>query len=961
MDLEPPLEPKVLQHIESFQAAMQITTPMNDAQWEMLRPRILAQREFADLVEHQKATQLAALQSAIPSAGDNDVLASMRPAKEVYDKEYEKAQDSLRRRLGEYADETIQASWQGGQILNRDNAPSFAIQVILHVRKRYLEDKRGGQLPDFAITSKDGRKDSEQGTPQPEPFLSLDNMKWVYDNKVRTATDAHRKELFICAGCVEERKPKWFAFEGLIQHYGAKHTSEFSKGNIVVHWQTAEWPDEPPFATNPGPWIKIDKKSSHYHHSRKRPASPRQDVQYQDGDYEYGGNYEHGAVPPSPGTLLGENMPFTAGIQPQQSNSTGNGYFPYGQPGGYVPFQQAPPMTYDAQITKLAADAREIWDALDGVKDLLECVRMQTVIHHVVGRFQERFYQRPSLDLVTDALANNPAMRPLKNAHGLACKSCVAAQSDGSASYQSYYARIRNVKSYNASSLITHFKIVHPVSQIDWTAEMIELPEIQLVSDLLRAPGMDDEKLALVAEAFPHAFATPLPSIGVIKEARPDPGPDSGLASRLLSRLHKKPQHGKKKKASQHANANTNERDSSQEFPEPGEDEYDPRRPMGAPSAADPARFDTDLARKKSGTLSRQVETTNSGAGTTGTYGLAPETLAALNSISALTSQRRQPEREERSPSVGRAEPGPTPLAQGQAPDISAILASLVGSSQQQQPSLQTATPPVATFGHSAHAPYATTPSDYRPSSRRSSARYAVASPAQDLRASLARNSSGFAANRELTSPYGAGTGPQYPSYDQPSSQQHVLQPEPRSPPRYRVLYEDEQSQYQPQYALQAPHREAGAAAAPLMGYPTQQAQPQPFYHQLSPLQPNHHYQPPPPPPPPQQQQQGFYHGPQPPPYNPYRPQQVYEPQDQPQPQHQHQYQYQPQHAKPVYVDEYGRRLELIPIPMQDAAPAPVQFVPHPWEQRLAGHGAGQGYGQGYDGGGGYYEEGRRG
>ena len=54
------------------------------------------------------------------------------------------------------------------------------------------------------------------------------------------------------------------------------------------------------------------------------------------------------------------------------------------------------------------------------------------------------------------------------------------------------------------------------------------------------------------------------------------------------------------------------------------------------------------------------------------------------------------------------------------------------------------------------------------------------------------------------------------------------------------------------------------------------------------------------------------------------------------------QYQYE-QHPvpvpKPVYVDEYGRRLELIPI---DSAPAPVQYAPHPFEQQQQQYGARQ-------------------
>ncbi|KAK5127081.1 hypothetical protein LTR85_008441 [Meristemomyces frigidus] len=883
MELQPPLEPSVLQHVESFQAAMQITTPMNDGQWEMLRPRILAQREAAELLGHQRAEQLAALQAAMPSVIPDDSF--LKPAKEVYDREYEQAQDPLRKRLGEYADELINGQWHGGQGLDRDAAPSFAIQVLLHVRKRYLEDKRAGLLPEYDQTAKSGS--SKQGTPSPDPFLSLDNMKWVYDNKVRTYTDQYRRELFICAGCAEERKPKWFAFEGLIQHYGAKHTTAFSRGNIVVHWQTAGWPDEPPFHTNPSPWIKMDRKVSDYKASRAR-NTPQQT------------GHNAPFMPPSPGVLLSENPLFSSAASPQQVAAS-NGYYQgsHGhpayahQPGPYgaqrsVSMQataSAPAIdtSYDVQLNKLSSDAHDVWDHLDGVKELLECVRVQTVIHHIVTRFTEQFHHKPNLDLLTDSLATNTLMRSIKNANGLACKLCVASQTDGSASYQSYYARIRNVKLYNASSLITHFKIVHQpqeeIGYLDWSKDMIELPETQLISELINAPGMDDEKLALVADAFPKAFPSPLPKIGLVTEAPPDVGPDSGLANRLLDRLNKKQKQGPKKKG-QHTNG-TPGREGSQEVLEVAEDEYDPTRPIYTPSkehAADPARFDTDLARKASASVPQTAGPA---------FNLAPETLAALNSLTALTAQNgHAPVKLERSPSVGRPEPpiAKQPHAAGNgapaaAPDISAILASLTG---QLQPA-HTATPPstISNPGSLSQLPFdpyrASHPSPaYRPESRRSSGRYAheatyraSAEPpsqyaAQDLQAVLARNSRQYEQNQQVQHSY-VELPPQY-------APQHAQAPSSRSPPRYRYVYEDEQPYASPQqYAPM--HRE------------------QPVQYIQLPDQ---------------------YQAPQ---------------------QHlQYQYEHRPAPPKPIYVDEYGRPVELIPI---DAAPAPVQYAPHPYEQQL--------------------------
>ena len=214
MEMDPPLNPSALQHIQAFRDTMQITTPLTDDQWEkMLRPKILEEREAAELVEHQRQQQMAALQAALPSSLADD--AYVRPAKEVYDRDYQVAQEPLRTKLGEYADDRINGYWRHGQGLDKETCIVFAIDVLLHVRQRYLADKGAGILPaskDLSTKS----LGSKHSTPSPEPFLSLDNMKWVFDNKVRGLTDRLKKELFICDGCAQERNPKWFAFEGLI-------------------------------------------------------------------------------------------------------------------------------------------------------------------------------------------------------------------------------------------------------------------------------------------------------------------------------------------------------------------------------------------------------------------------------------------------------------------------------------------------------------------------------------------------------------------------------------------------------------------------------------------------------------------------------------------------------------------------------------------------------------------------
>ncbi|PIB01796.1 hypothetical protein CB0940_01717 [Cercospora beticola] len=873
-ELEPPVEPNVLQHMESFQAAMQITTPLTDAAWDMLKPRILAQRESAELAEHMRASQLAALQAAMPSVMSEDIIS--RPAKEVYDREYEDSQLPLRKRLGEYADDLINGHWGGGKMLGKDNVPIFAIHVLQHVRQRYVQDKELGLLADLETTGSK-KLSNGQTTPQPAPFLSLDNMKWVYDNKVRSFTDVHRKEHFICAGCDEEKKPKWFAFEGLIQHYGAKHTTAFSKGNIVVHWQTAEWPDPPPFHTNPAHWLKMDRRASEFKKDHRARNTPQ-------GTHGGSSQASANALPMpqnthSPVAVFGSHSsayPYQAyGRTVSQTPQTSSNGYHIQSPGSLN--GAAHGGSQETQLLKLASDSREVWDTLEGVKDLLESIQVQTVLHHAVLRFGERFHYKPTLDMLTDALATHNSMRPLKNVTGLACKSCVAAGPNSHSS--SYWTRIRAAKFFNTSSLITHFKLIHQphdnIGPLDWVKDMIEVPERQILNQLLRTPGMDDGKLSLIAAAFPSTFPMPLPKIGHITEDESRKQVSNAPVHSLLERLGKKSKAQSKKKSQKGANG-VQDRDSSNEpLPEPKEDEYDPSRPALVQSQTqlfDPAQFDTDA--RKTSTPATAVAQAPSAS-----IDLNPETISMLQNLAQFSKETSTPNgnRVSRSPSVGRAESasGPKPTdsrssaTQNGQPDIAAILAALTGQSQSVAPSIPEAArtdsiprPAMVDACASERQEVRSRPDiGARSSSQHYNAPVPVPRPApassdvHELQAALSRNTRHFDQN-------------QRPSHAE-RTYSNGPQPHSQPAPQYQYIYEHDHAYGQAPPPHTAVYREVGA----------------PQYVQIS--------------------------------------ERDYVP---------HGYQYERPAPKPLYVDQYGR--PLIPI---DSAPAPIQYLPNPYEQQQHG------------------------
>ena len=241
--LDPPLTAKILSHMESFQAAMQITQPMTEQAWQVLKPRLLAQLPNAERKEKERIQQDEVNAEEYRQRRQQEV--QLKETKETFDREWETFQNPVRNRLGALADEIIESRWEGGRSVTKDICPKFAADVLLQVRQRfYAEIVRENEAA--AAAGEPIKTDLTNGPPTRK--LILENMKWLFDTKVKPLTDHFQRELFLCNGC--DGNFKFYGFEGVIQHYAAKHTTTLSMGNIVVHWR-AEWPEHPPFNPNP--------------------------------------------------------------------------------------------------------------------------------------------------------------------------------------------------------------------------------------------------------------------------------------------------------------------------------------------------------------------------------------------------------------------------------------------------------------------------------------------------------------------------------------------------------------------------------------------------------------------------------------------------------------------------------------------------------------------------------------
>lgn len=568
--MNPPIPPNILRHMDSFKAAIQISQPMNDYAWSVLQPRLVAQLPAAQQAETEHVARVAALPPSTTDRRQTDV--NSKEAKEVMDREWEDSQRPVRDRLNTIADEFLTQNWDGGGAVTYENSPKFAADLLIYVRRTYHAQKiqEEGSSPE---NHKSALADTADGSSE----LVLDHLKWVYDNKVKPLTEQFRKDIFLCYGAGCDGNSRFYGFEGVIQHYGAKHTNKFSVGNVVVAWREAEWPEETPFHPDPmsvkhtyhptastttghggylGGFTRAGTSTPHMH-SHLPQVSP--------GPYGYGGQYNGPFAPPQTpiGGLQGYGYPQQYGTPADgyvnQVNQAHQAMTPpaYGQHAPHHYLQSpamigsaiAPPpavplgqgiyeaqsgmgdatghstSSFDKQVSTVIRLAQEIWKQTSGIKDMPNSLRIYVLLHRVIFQFQVEFSHEPSLNHFIDALSNHEMPKALKNAPGLSCKACQVGALHQHASI--YYAKAEERRTYTVLNLLSHFKSQHmpvqpmglthgPVPILDWKEDMIELPGERFIAGLIHAPGMDDEKLLLVARVFPKHFPMPLPKIGVI-------------------------------------------------------------------------------------------------------------------------------------------------------------------------------------------------------------------------------------------------------------------------------------------------------------------------------------------------------------------------------------------------------------------------------------------------------------
>ena len=243
LQLDPPIKATTLPYMDAFNNAMQIPMALNDNAWEVLKPRLIAQHDAALRKEEDFLATHKNSQPSTEQRRKNEE--ELKQAQTLLERQHNEAQRPVREKLATYADELIRSDWNGGTGVVKDNAPQFAADLLIYVRRKFFESF---EESDDLLQSRTPFTPSRSLPGKTDQHLTLEDMKWVYETKIKPITQRYSKEIFLCGACDIDRKH--YALDAVIQHYAAKHTHQFSNGTAVVYWK-AEWPLEPPFDKKP--------------------------------------------------------------------------------------------------------------------------------------------------------------------------------------------------------------------------------------------------------------------------------------------------------------------------------------------------------------------------------------------------------------------------------------------------------------------------------------------------------------------------------------------------------------------------------------------------------------------------------------------------------------------------------------------------------------------------------------
>ncbi|KAF4553599.1 Hypothetical protein D9617_6g093300 [Elsinoe fawcettii] len=653
-EFQPPIAANVLQYIPAFLKHCAYPIPVTSPEWMVLKPIIGEQRLQAE------QTQQRRMNSVNPSEYVDQITQRVSRqrgaiAQDPTGNNYEeRAQKAVRVKLLSIGHSVVEERWDSCKRLLNADFENFAADALLTSLDRFREETN--------------TKDYQMGH-----SITLETMKYLFDNLVKPVLEGKVAKAFICAEC-DDVSAK-YTFDGMMQHFGAKHDSDFGNGNVVVSWHTALWPDDPPFKRHPFENRRVPPMYAITAREQSRPAAPLAQIQTAptvplaitpdidallrslrtpDGatanfnlqsftqnaqtsanlctDFAPGSsNYQAGHTTPVAQVKQEVNREvkpeFNSEFKPKRepsaepkpnsqvmrnNRSRVQRFRPYPEHQSDNPYlrkYKAPPKVIKPEEKEEVGKAAKFAHRATGaVPDLDDALRLKAIIIHIAEVFIKRF-DRP-LDVTTfaGALSSRPDMKPLRKFTGLYCHLCVEeADGDGMVPVEQLDPSGAG-RAWGLGALLQHYKQSH-VDDDDqtpaaWLENMIELPHVEAIKEIVNLTGMTQEKLELLIAAVPgEIFPDGIPQLEVPASAVATPSADpanpvdlSALTSFLINPFQNPPpahaspyaspanQNGKRKRGGLVPYDNE---EAEVSLTEAGEDEYDPRRPI-LPSGPSP-------------------------------------------------------------------------------------------------------------------------------------------------------------------------------------------------------------------------------------------------------------------------------------------------------------------------------------------------------------------------------------
>lgn len=340
--LQPPIPPDVLVDLPSFQMSLDKAKPLRDKEWNSLKQQLISQ--YKKMKGAEERSVLAAKASEKHQA-NSIAKKSTEPALQGG----HGAETLVKVRVSALTDQFISNHLGEGQSIEQKDYAQFMLGVLAYVRKQYYAEFSKIKTPSLASR------------------LTLDDMRWIFDNKIKQILKDTGQDLFFCRNCPSS---KLFRFHAVIQHYISKHTDKAGKKEKKGEkgkkgkkgekmrdlYSQAEWPEEPLFGSSP-----IQQASS-----------------------------------------VDSKPPFS------HTSEVDDAYKP--------------------RIDAMAKAIKSVWRIMKHVENIPFSTKLFVSIYHVAKVFQKDDPELVSLATFVDVLNRFKSSSFLATYHGLACKICMLSQ-----------------------------------------------------------------------------------------------------------------------------------------------------------------------------------------------------------------------------------------------------------------------------------------------------------------------------------------------------------------------------------------------------------------------------------------------------------------------------------------------------------------------------------------------------